>query len=65
MRSLCLFFAIIFSIPILGMPGFLNQQKNCSIKGKVIDSSTEETIAFATVVIYDKNRKSIGGVISG
>ncbi|MGB5264542.1 MAG: outer membrane beta-barrel family protein [Lutimonas sp.] len=65
MRSLCLFFAIIFSIPILGMPGFLDQQKNCSIKGKVIDSSTKETIAFATVVIYDKNRKSIGGVISG
>ncbi len=59
------FFVLVLHFNITANSALLSQQRNCRIKGKVIDSSTKETIAFATVIIYDKNRKSIGGVISG
>ncbi|MFD1314769.1 TonB-dependent receptor domain-containing protein [Namhaeicola litoreus] len=65
MKALFIFLALICQLKAVATPSLLIQQKNCRIKGTVIDSSTKETIAFATVVIYDKNKKSIGGVISG
>jgi hypothetical protein len=59
------FFVLILHFNITAKPASLSQEINSKIRGKVVDSSTKETIAFATIVIYDKNRKSIGGVISG
>lgn len=64
LKKICFLFVFLLTTKIFGISDSTNILGDGTISGMVIDASTNEPIAFATIIVYDHTNKSIGGAIS-